>query len=136
MLAEQDDEVAGAPVAEQAEEVLQVRVELLAAAQRQAQDRREADERPDEAWDPRKRPAELLARDRRAVDADDVGVDSRQDQERQQQLCEPPRVQHVLDQEPQSLVLVCVFPVRPVVQCRRHHAPGQHADRRRDRDPE
>lgn len=136
MLAEQDYEVAGAPVAQQREEVLQVGIQLLAAAEREPQDRREAQDRPDEARHARERPAELLARDRAAVDADDVGVDPGQDEEGQQQLREPTRIQHVLDQEPEPLVLVRVFPVRAVVQRAGNHAAREHPDRCGDCDPE
>ena len=77
VLEEEDDKVAGAPVAEQAQEVGQVRVQLLAAAESEAQDGGETDERPDEPGHTGEWAGELLTGYRGAVDADYVCVDAR-----------------------------------------------------------
>ena len=94
---EEDDGVAGAPVAEQGEEVLEVGVEFLAAADRQGEDAGEAEDGPKEAGDAGEGAGELLEGDGGAVDGDDVGVDAREDEEGEEEFGEAARVEHVLD---------------------------------------
>ena len=134
VLAEQDDEVARAPVAEQGEEVGQIGVELLAAAEAEGDDGGEAQKSPDEARDAREGAGELLARDGGAVDGDDVGVDAGEDEEGQDELGEAARVQEVLDQEAEPLFLVGGVPLGFVVEGRGDDAPCDHADGGGDRD--
>ena len=110
VLAEQDDEVARAPVAEEREEVREIGVEFLAAAEREPQDRAEAQNRPDESGHAGERACGLLAGDGGAVDGDDVGIDAGEDEEGEDELGEAVRVQHGLDQEAEGLVLVGGLP--------------------------
>ena len=116
MLAEQDDEVLRAPVAQQAEEVLQVDAQLLAAADGEAENRREAENDPDEAGHAGEGARELLARDGGAVDGDDVDVDAGEHEQGEDQLGEAARVEHGLDEEAQAVVFVGRFPVGAVVE--------------------
>lgn len=110
VLGEQNDAVARAPVAQETEEVDEVGIQLLATAECEAQNGGEAQKRPDEARDTGEGAGKLLARDGGAVDGDDVGVDAAEHEQAQEELGEAARVQHVLDQEAESLVLVRVFP--------------------------
>lgn len=136
MLAEQDDEVLRTPVPQQAEEVLQVHAQLLATADGEAKNRSETEDNPDEARHAGEGSRELLARDGRAVDGDDVHVDAGEHEQGEDQLGEAAGVEHGLDEEAQAVVFVGRFPVCAVVEARGYDCAGDHADGGGDRDAE
>ena len=136
VLAEQDDEVARAPVPEQGQEVREVGVELLAAAEGESKDGAKAQDGPDEAGHACERAGGLLAGDGGAVDGDDVCVDSREDEEGEDELGKAVRVQHGLNEEAEGLIFVGGLPGRFVVEGGRNDAAGDHADGGGERDAE
>jgi hypothetical protein len=136
VLAEQDDEVLRTPVTQQTEEVLQVDRQLLAATNSKTQDCSEAEYHPDEAGNARKGARELLAGDGRAVDRDNVDVDTGEDEKCQNQLGEATGVQHGLDKESEAVVLVDIFPVGTVVEAGRDDCARDHTDGSWDRNTE
>ena len=113
---EKDDEILRTPVSEQRKEVLQVHVELFATTESQGKDCNKAEECPDEARNSSKRSGELLAGDGGAVYRDNDCVDTGEYQEGEYELCKATRIWHVLNQVPQSIVLVGIFQFRSSVE--------------------
>ncbi|KAK3061944.1 hypothetical protein LTR53_019587, partial [Teratosphaeriaceae sp. CCFEE 6253] len=65
----------------------------------------EADEGPNEARNAGEGPGELLAADGGGVGVDDIAVDPAQHEEHQDEVGEAARVEHLLDQEADAMII-------------------------------